>query len=524
MSSAPTKLLRSFATVGGWTMASRVLGFVRDILIAAFLGSGPIAEAFFVAFRLPNMFRRFFAEGAFNMAFIPMFAKRLEGDGPAAAHKFGTEALSALFAALVVLTVLAQVAMPWFVYALASGFEGDDRFDTAVLFSRIVFPYILFISLAALFSGVLNAFGKFAAAAAAPVLLNVIFIAAILAAHYMQWNVGLALVWAAAFAGIAQLALVWVAANRIGMGLTLKRPRLTPDVKRLITIGIPAALAGGVMQINLLVGTQVASYFDRAISWLSYADRIYQLPLGVVGIAIGVVLLPELSRRFRAGDSTGTADAMNRATEFTMILTIPAAVALVAIPGLIVSVLFERGSFSATDTAATAQALAIYALGLPSFVLQKVLQPAYFAREDTKTPLRFALISMVINVVLAIGLAPVFGFLAAAIGTTVAGWAMVLLLWRGVRHLDPTLTADARLRYRTPRILASAAMMGATAYALATVLPAYLSSTMLTFLIVFLIAVVSYFTFAAVLGAFRPSDIKQAMRSQTARKSEDKTH
>ena len=512
MSANPIRLLRSFATVGGWTMASRVLGFVRDILIAAFLGSGPIAEAFFVAFRLPNMFRRFFAEGAFNMAFIPMFSKRLEGDGSAAAHRFGTEALSALFAALIVLTIVAQIAMPLFVYALASGFEGDDRFDMAILFSRIVFPYILFISLAALFSGVLNAFGKFAAAAAAPVLLNVIFIAAILVAHWMHWNVGLALVWAAAFAGIAQLALVWVAANRLGMGLIPKRPRLTPDVKRLIRIGIPAALAGGVMQINLLVGTQVASYFDRAISWLSYADRVYQLPLGVVGIAIGVVLLPELSRRFRAGDRAGTADAMNRATEFTMILTIPAAVALVAIPGLIVSVLFERGSFSAADTRATAQALAIYALGLPGFVLQKVLQPAYFAREDTKTPLRFALLSMVVNIVLAIGLAPVFGFLAAAIGTTVAGWANVLLLWKGVHRLDPTLTTDARLRHRAPRILASALVMGAIAFVLATWLQGIITSTALTFLIVFAASVLIYFALAAALGAFRPTDIKQAMR------------
>ena len=498
-------------------MASRVLGFVRDILIAAFLGSGPIAEAFFVAFRLPNMFRRFFAEGAFNMAFVPMFAKRLEGEGHDDARRFGIEALSALFAALVILTLIAQLAMPWFVYALASGFQADERFDTAVLFSRIVFPYILFISLAALFSGVLNAFGKFAAAAAAPVLLNAIFICAILMAYWMGWNVGLALVWAAAFAGVAQLGLVWYAARQLGMGLAIRRPRLTPDVRRLIAIGIPAALAGGVMQINLVVGTQVASYFDRAISWLSYADRVYQLPLGVVGIAIGVVLLPELSRRFRAGDREGTAEAMNRAAEFTMILTIPAAVALVAIPDLIVSILFERGSFSATDTAATAQALAIYALGLPAFVLQKVLQPAWFAREDTKTPLRFAVVSMVVNVVLAIGLAPFVGFLAAAIGTTIAGWANVLLLWRGVRHLDETLTTDARLRYRAPRIIVSAAVMGALAWGLTTWLaPMLPSAQTVVFLIVFAVAVVSYFGLATMLGAFRPSDIKQAMRRSQA--------
>ncbi|MEL7468247.1 MAG: murein biosynthesis integral membrane protein MurJ [Pseudomonadota bacterium] len=512
----PIRLLRSFATVGGWTMASRVLGFVRDILIAAYLGAGPVAEAFFVAFRLPNMFRRFFAEGAFNMAFVPMFSKRLEGDGPDAARAFGTEALSALFAALVAFTILAQIAMPWFVYALASGFQADERFDMAVVFSRIVFPYILFISLAALFSGVLNAFGRFAAAAAAPVLLNVIFIGAIIAAAVMRWNVGLALVWAAAFAGIAQLALVWFAARRLGMGLIPMRPRLTPDVKRLISVGIPAALAGGVMQINLLVGTQVASYFDRAISWLSYADRVYQLPLGVVGIAIGVVLLPELSRRFRAGDRAGTADAMNRAAEFTMILTVPASVALVAIPGLIVGVLFERGAFTSADTQATALALAIYALGLPSFVLQKVLQPAYFAREDTRTPLRFAIVSMIVNVALAIGLAPVAGFLAAAIGTTLAGWANTALLWRGVRKLDPDLTIDGRLAHRLPRIVIASAIMGVAAWAMTNGLRAALPGQTIAILALVLPAsIVLYFALAIGLGAFRPSDLKQALRRGT---------
>ncbi|MGD1924244.1 MAG: murein biosynthesis integral membrane protein MurJ [Paracoccaceae bacterium] len=512
----PIRLLRSFATVGGWTMASRVLGFVRDILIAAYLGAGPVAEAFFVAFRLPNMFRRFFAEGAFNMAFVPMFSKRLEGEGPDAARAFGTEALSALFAALVAFTILAQIVMPWFVYALASGFQADERFDMAVVFSRIVFPYILFISLAALFSGVLNAFGHFAAAAAAPVLLNVIFIGAIIAAAVMRWNVGLALVWAAAFAGIAQLALVWFAARRLGMGLIPKRPRLTPDVKRLISVGIPAALAGGVMQINLLVGTQVASYFDRAISWLSYADRVYQLPLGVVGIAIGVVLLPELSRRFRAGDRAGTANAMNRAAEFTMILTVPASVALVAIPGLIVGVLFERGAFTSADTQATALALAIYALGLPSFVLQKVLQPAYFAREDTRTPLRFAIVSMIVNVALAIGLAPVAGFLAAAIGTTLAGWANTALLWRGVRKLDPDLTIDNRLANRLPRIVIASAIMGVAAWAMTNGLQAVIPGQTIAILALVLPAsIVLYFALAIGLGAFLPSDLKQALRRGT---------
>ncbi len=460
MTPAPIRLLRSFATVGGWTLASRVLGFARDIAIAWFLGAGPVAEAFFVAFRLPNMFRRLFAEGAFNMAFVPLFAKRLEGDGPAEARRFAEDAMAALLAALLVLTAVAQLAMPWFVLALASGFELDGKLDLAVAFSRVIFPYIIFISLAALYSGILNSFGRFAAAAAAPVLLNVVLITVMGLAAAARWDIGNALSWAVFLAGICQLALVVWAARRAGMTLMLRRPRLTPEVRRLVQLGIPAALAAGVMQINLLVGTQVASYFDGAVGWLWYADRLYQLPLGVVGVAIGVVLLPELSRRVRAGDHGRAADAMNRAAEFCLLLTLPASVALVAIPGLVTAVLFERGAFDAADTAATAAALAVYALGLPAFVLQKVVQPAYFAREDTRTPLRYAVISMLVNVVVAVAGAPLIGFLAAAIGTTAAGWVNLALLWRGMRRLDGEVGIDERLARRAPRMLAAALAMG----------------------------------------------------------------
>ena len=506
------RLVRSFATVGGWTMASRIMGFVRDIAMAAVIGTGPLAQAFFVAFRLPNMFRRFFAEGAFNMAFIPIFSKKLEGDGPETARVFGVEALSALTAALILLTLLAQAAMPWLVYALASGFDGE-KFDMAVAFSRILFPYILFISLAALFSGVLNAFGKFAAAAAAPVLLNVIWVGALAAVWLAGADPGAVLPWAITAAGVAQLALVWWACRKLDMGFLPRRPRLTPDVKRLIIVGIPAAFAGGVMQINLLVGTQVASYFDGAVAWLWMADRIYQLPLGVVGVAIGVVLLPELSRRFRAEDRAGTAEAMNRAGEFCLLLTLPSAIALIVIPELIVTALFERGAFTAADSRATATALAVYAIGLPTFVLQKVLQPAFFAREDTRTPLRYAVVSMIVNVVIAVGFAPVIGFMAAAWGTTLAGLVNLLLLWRGVQRLDPTLRLDTRLAHRLPRIGAAALGMGAvvlaTAHFALVVLPGW---EPLILLAVVPLGGVSYALLGNWLGAFSIAEIRASIR------------
>ena len=267
------------------------------------------------------MFRRFFAEGAFNMAFVPMFSKKVEADdGPL---EFARDAFTALAAILIVFTLIAQIFMPWLVLAMAGGFADDGRLGLATLFGRIAFPYILFISLAALLSGVLNATGRFAAAAAAPLLLNILFIGALWLADLLGWDIGLTLAWTVPLAGIAQLALVWAAATRSGFRLIPTRPRLTPDLKRLAIIAAPAALAGGVVQVNLLVGRQVASFFDGAIAWLSYADRLYQLPLGVVGIAIGVVLLPDLSRRLQAGDTAGGRHAVSRAAEMSLALTIP---------------------------------------------------------------------------------------------------------------------------------------------------------------------------------------------------------
>ncbi len=469
--SNPIRLLASFFTVSVWTLASRVMGFVREIMFASFFGSSATAEAFQIAFALPNMFRRFFAEGAFNMAFVPMFSKKLENDEDAKA--FAQNAMANLATILIVLTVIALIAMPWFVLATASGFAGDERFDLATDFGRITFPYILFISLAALLSGVLNALGRFAAAAAAPVFLNIILVGAMTLAYLQGYDVGNALTWGVPVAGVAQLAIVWVAAKRAGIRLMPQIPRLTPDMKKLAMIAAPAMLAGGVVQINLVVGRQVASHFDGAIQWLAVADRLYQLPLGVVGIAIGVVLLPDLSRKLSSGDTDGGQYAFNRATEFALALTLPATVGLLLVPGPVVSVLFERGAFNATDSAMTASALAIYAVGLPAFVLQKVFQPLYFAREDTKTPFRFALVSMVLNVVLAFGLREQFGFLAAAIGTTLSSIVLVALLYFGTRKLGAEAQFDAGLKRTAPRLLAASVVMGLATYGLGLLLDPY---------------------------------------------------
>ncbi|MEC7259745.1 MAG: lipid II flippase MurJ, partial [Pseudomonadota bacterium] len=358
-----------------------------------------------------------------------------------------------------------------------------------------------------------------AAAAAAPVLLNVLLISAMALASFLGGSVALALVWAIPVAGVAQLVLVWVAASRAGFGLRLKRPRWTPELRRLVRVAVPAALAGGVVQVNLLIGQQVASYFDKAVGWLYAADRLYQLPLGVVGIAIGIVLLPDLSRRLSAGDEAGGRDALSRAAEVSLALTIPSAVALIVIPLPLVSVLFQRGAATAADSAAIAMAVAIYGAGLPAFVMQKILQPLFFAREDTRRPFYYALFAMAVNLVAAIGLVPWFGWLAPAVATTLAAWAMVGVLWRGSRGMGTAASFDDRFRRRIWRICAASVLMGAMLFALVQVLTPALNTAGLRYLAlagVVAAAIVFYFGIGQVIGAFRLAEFRNAMRRRRA--------
>ena len=509
----PIRLISGILTVGFWTMLSRVLGVVREMLILALIGPGPVMDAFVAAFRLPNMFRRFFAEGAFNAAFVPIFSKKLEGgEDPMG---FARDAMNGLAFVLLILSGLAMVFMPALVWATAGGFAGDGRFGLTVDYGRIVFPYILFISLAALFSGALNAVGHFAAAAAAPVLLNIFVCSALVAAPYFGAQAIDALVWTVPVAGVAQLALVWIAAERAGVRLRPARPRWTPDMRHLLAVAVPAALAGGVMQINLLVGQQVASHFDKAVGWLYAADRLYQLPLGVVGIAVGIVLLPDLSRRLKAQDDAGAKHAFSRAGEISLALTVPAAVALVVVPLPMVSVLFQRGATGADDAAAIALAVAVYGLGLPAFVLQKVLQPLFFAREDTRTPFRYAVWGMAINAALAIGLAPLIGWIACAIATTTAGWGMVALLAIGGRRLGDTARFDARFRRRVWRVCLASAIMGGALWLGQLVLGPALAIPGWRFAALLALIVWGALVYAIagqMVGAFRLAEFRDALR------------
>ncbi|RMF12039.1 MAG: murein biosynthesis integral membrane protein MurJ [Alphaproteobacteria bacterium] len=514
-------LLRATFTVSGLTLVSRVLGFVRDILMASVLGAGWIADCFVLAFKLPNLFRRLFAEGAFNAAFVPLFSGYLEGAGSAgetdeaarraAARRFAEEALSALFAILLLFVAACQAVMPWLMMGIGMGFVGEpEKFDLAVELTRITFPYLLFISLVSLMGGVLNSLGRFAAVAATPVLLNLSLIGAMVLFANATRTPAHALSWGVSVAGVIQFLWLFVACWREGMPLRLRWPRLTPDVRKLITLMLPVALGAGAYQISLLIDVFLASFLaDGSLAFLYYADRLNQLPLGVIGIAVGTALLPALSRQVAAADRNGALASQNRAIEMALFLTLPAAAALVVVPGPVIGVLFERNAFDSAMTAATAAALGAYALGLPAYVLAKVLGPGFFARKDTATPVRYSLIALGVNVVLNVILMIPLAHVGLALATAISAWVNAALLYHGLVKRD-CLKSDDRLKRRLVRTLAAVALMVGVIWGGRALLEPYFSATtpekVLALVVLVAAGLLSYGVAAFALGAVRRDD------------------
>ena len=603
-------MLRSLMQVSGFTAISRVLGFVRDILIARYLGSGLLGDAFFSAFRFPNLFRRIFGEGAFNAAFVPMFGRRLEKDGKEEAMKFASNAFSTLLVMLVVLTLVAIPCMHWIMGAVVPGFkakvemplaasanmpererfsmgiggsraiclsldgsddmaphqfaklrlvkelpkkfsnilgdgprgdsislqdyqselikssteskseqsdsvngialdegglaiikdgnrawihlpkghdfgwfEGElirtaasgkaapdsqlriyrnhpDTFKLTVSLSQITFSYLLFMALVAHLSGVLNTFKIFGVPAAAPILLNIVFLIGL--GVFVAWRhseiPAHVLAWCVAIAGVLQFAMLYGTCWKNGYHVRLQKPVLDGSIKRLFLLMGPGILAASIQQINLLVGGVIASFKQGAISWLYYSDRVYQLPLGMIGIALGVVLLPEVTRLVRRDDAKGASDSMVRGMELGLLITFPAAVAMMVIPEPIITVLFQRGEFSADDAYQTGMALRGFALGLPGYVMIKVLQPGFFARENTRAPMMMAAVTVVVNIVVSLLLFGPLGHVGIAIATTVAAWVNVFLLARGLKGL---VHVDKDFWTKTARICLASVVMGA---------------------------------------------------------------
>ena len=510
-------MFRGILTVGGWTMASRLLGFARDILIAAFAGTGPVADAFFVALRLPNLFRRLFGEGAFNAAFVPEFSGVLATEGKPAARRFANETLGVMVFWLGLLTMLGEIFMPELMAVLAPGFAREPgKAELVVVLSRITFPYLFLICLSALVSGVLNSLERFAAAAAAPVVFNVTSIAAMLLLRPYVPTVGHALAWGVSVSGVLQLGLLLYAARRAGMKFHVPRPRLTPATRKLLRRMGPGLIGAGVTQLNLTVDMIIISWLPPgSASLLNYADRVNQLPLGVIGTAMGTALLPLLSRQARSGQGAAARETLNRAIELCFSLTLPAAFALVAAGGPIMLVLFARGAFTADAARLAAQSLAAYAVGLPAFVLLKVLVPMFFAHGDTRTPMWVGFgaitLNLILNLLFMVPLRHMGPALATSCSATLNATILgVLLARRG------WFTTDARLRHRLPRIAAASLAMAVVLVEMDHLMFAQLASLPgwrwagLALLVATGIA--TYVAVAYLLGALRPREMLAGLK------------
>ena len=518
-------MLKNIMTVGGWTMVSRILGFVRDMLMAALIGAGPIADAFFVANKLPNLFRRLFGEGAFNAAFVPEFSGLLHTDGPAAARRFAQEAISVMAFWLGFLMIAGEIFMPQIMTVFAPGFAASpEKFALTVDLARITFPYLMLICLAALLSGALNGLERFAAAAAAPVLYNLVAIAALLGLTPFVPTVGHAAAWGVSVSGVVQLALLVWAVHKAGMPLRLPRPRLTPAMRLLLKRMAPGLVGASAAQLNQAVDVIIASLLPAGtVSLLYYADRIQQLPLGVIGIAVGTALLPALSRQVRSGDEAGALTSLNRAIEYALFLTLPAALALTVSAFPIMWVLFGRGAFDAESARLASQALAAYAIGLPAVVLLKVLAPAAFARGDTAMPVRIGMITLAVNFVLNIvfnagALAPepyaaslpLLKHIGPALATSLASiFNVVALGW--VLRRRGYLAADNALMRRLPRMALAAAAMAVTLRLAEAPLFHHLERLLALVALVGL-GVAAYGVAALLLGAFDVASLRRLAR------------
>jgi putative peptidoglycan lipid II flippase len=478
-------LARSLGSIGGLTLVSRVLGLARDMLFAQFVGANFASDAFAVAWRMPNMFRALFAEGAFSAAFIPMFNKKVadkDGPGLPAGIEFADDALSVLLPALVLMTIILEVFAWPATYLISLGFHGasHEQFAFAVMLARFTFPYLMLISLASLLGGILNSLHKFWVAAAAPILLNIAQIVALLFFHtheplsttrYQAISVTIG--------GALQLLWLIQACWASHVRLKIKRPTLNEDVKRLMRLIAPAAAGAGAVQFNLLVSTALATGLlaHGSVSYIYYADRLNQLPLGLIGIGLGTVLLPTISHQLGRGAEDEAMQTQNRGLELALFFTLPATVALVVCGVPIIRGLFQHGQFDALDAVNTGQALAAFSIGLPSYILVKVLTPGYYARHDTKTPMRFAMISIAVNLVLNVALILPLKHVGPPLATALASTVNVWMLYRTLKkrgHFEP----DARLKRRAPRLALAAILMGAALFWVGPMVDPYLTGSL----------------------------------------------
>lgn len=522
------KLARTLGSVGGLTLASRVLALVRDSLQARYVGANFASDAFLVAFRLPNMFRAFFAEGAFSSAFIPMFNRKLaEANGERApAFDFAERTLAVLFTLLAAMTVAMLVAAWPMTALLSGGFHkqnpSHDQFAFAVELSRITIPYLMLICLASLLGGILNSIDKFWVNAAAPILLNIAMVTALFAFHGTPEETARAQALAVPAGGLLQLAWLWFACRAAGVSLRPRLPRLDPEVRRLMKLILPAAVGAGAVQLNLVISTALSGFLldEGSISFIYYADRLNQLPLGMIGIGLGTILLPTVSRLLGAGKDAEAMETQNRGMELALFLTLPAMVALIVAAEPIVRGLFQYGHFTADDTVKCAWALAGFSIGLPSYVLAKVLTPGFYARQDMRTPVRFATIAVAVNIAANLALIPLIGHVGPPLATALSSTVNVWLLYRTLAkrgHFVP----DTQLKRRLPRLVIAAVLMGVALFACDRLLDPWLGGLIWQRYLALAVLVGTgcaiYGVACFVTRAFRVADLKALVRRRSAR-------
>lgn len=507
------KLIKAMATVAGMTGLSRIAGFVRDMLTAGVLGTGPAADAFFVALKLPNFFRRVTAEGAFSVSFVPLYSEVLTKEGEDEATVFANNAFALMLWGLTVFTIVAMVAMPLIVSLIAPGFRDDpQKFALAVELTRITFPYLLLISMTSLLGGVMNAHDKFAPFAVAPVLFNLSLIGFLLVADMFP-TAGHALSWGVAIAGILQFLLLFVCSRRIGFRLKLKRPAITPRIKRLFKLMGPGIFGAGVVHINLFADLIMASFLaSGSISYLYYADRLNQLPLSMVGIAVGTAMLPMLSRALAAGRMEEARNLFNRALEVTLFLGIPSAVGLFFAAEPIIKVLFEHGAFTAEATGYTAAVLGCYAIGLPAYVAVKVYSSAFWSQQDTLTPVKISIVVTVGNILLALCLIQFMGVVGIALATGLVGWIHIFMLHKKLKGHE-SLYFDERLKYVAPRMIFSSGLMAVVVSIVGLLLKDFFNDgtfhQILALVALILAGVITYGLAVTLTGAIKLQDIKK---------------
>jgi len=504
-------LIASTSTFGFFTLISRILGYVRDILIAIFLGTSIFADAFFVAFRLPNTFRRLFAEGAFNAAFIPSYAGAL-AKNKTEADNFAKNVFNLLFIILLFLVLLAEIFMPQLIFLIAPGFYKDpEKLNLAIDLSRITFPFLFFVCLASFFGAILNSYNKFAISAAAPIILNVILIVTLFFSQWINASYVLMLSYAVSLAGFLQFMLLLFFVKRNFKPILSIKIKLDEQIKIFFRKLLPSIFSSGVTQINILVGTIIASFQAGAVSYLYYADRIYQINLAIAGIAVGTVMLPELSKHIKNDNFVKTTDLQNRALELCLFLSVPASAALILASEQIITSLFGYGSFSNISVTNTATALTFFAFGVPAFSILKIFSNFFFARNDTKTPFYLSVISVALNILISISFFSRFGFVIIPIATSITSWINVLMQYYFIKKRNLHVFDD-KFIYKFPRTILSTVVMGIVLYLLLGFFSDkfdYNESWKFIYLfIIVIISLISYFLISNISGAFKFKDIK----------------